>query len=160
MNTVDLYRPVGLKELELIKKSNYARFPPRLEEQPIFYPVLTYEYAELIIKNWNINESVANYAGAITKFAVNRDYISKFKVEIAGGPSLQELWVPSEELDEFNNNIADQIQIVGAYYGNKYNGGPILINQSLCHNPSQLYIQAEKFVKTEAEYEKWLKERS
>ena len=31
-----LYRPVGSKELELIKKSNYRRFPPRLAEQPIF----------------------------------------------------------------------------------------------------------------------------
>ena len=37
-----LYRPVGSKELELIKKSNYRRFPPRLTEQPIFYPVLNW----------------------------------------------------------------------------------------------------------------------
>lgn len=34
-----LYRPVGLEELKLIAASNFRAFPPRLPEQPIFYPV-------------------------------------------------------------------------------------------------------------------------
>ena len=38
--TTILYRPVGPKELELIVASGYREFPPRLPEQPIFYPVL------------------------------------------------------------------------------------------------------------------------
>lgn len=50
-----LYRPVGSKELELIKKSNYRRFPPRLTEQPIFYPVLNEQYATEIASSWNVN---------------------------------------------------------------------------------------------------------
>lgn len=50
-----LYRPVGSKELELIKKSNYRRFPPRLVEQPIFYPVLNEQYATEIASSWNVN---------------------------------------------------------------------------------------------------------
>ncbi|HEV2482639.1 MAG TPA: hypothetical protein VGS79_23400 [Puia sp.] len=40
METIKLYRPVGLKELELIRLSGWREFPPRLEWQPIFYPVL------------------------------------------------------------------------------------------------------------------------
>ena len=40
-----LYRPVGTKELELIRESNYRIFPPRLADQPIFYPVLNEQYA-------------------------------------------------------------------------------------------------------------------
>jgi ADP-ribosylglycohydrolase len=39
-NTVTLYRPVGPKELGLIRASGWRAFPPRLPEQPIFYPVL------------------------------------------------------------------------------------------------------------------------
>lgn len=35
-----LYRPVGAKELDLIAASGYREFPPRLPEQPIFYPVI------------------------------------------------------------------------------------------------------------------------
>ena len=42
---VRLYRPVGTKELELIEKSGYEKYPPRLPEQPIFYPVLNEKYA-------------------------------------------------------------------------------------------------------------------
>ena len=33
-----LYRPVGEQELALIRESKYTAFPPRLPEQPIFYP--------------------------------------------------------------------------------------------------------------------------
>ncbi len=40
-----LYRPVGTKELELVIRSGNKAFPPRLPEQPIFYPVLNEEYA-------------------------------------------------------------------------------------------------------------------
>ena len=40
-----LYRPVGTAELELIHKSGDKEFPPRLPEQPIFYPVLNEQYA-------------------------------------------------------------------------------------------------------------------
>ena len=43
--TITLYRPVGPKELELIRESGWRRFPPRLPEQPIFYPVVQEEYA-------------------------------------------------------------------------------------------------------------------
>lgn len=35
-----LWRPVGLAEMGLVFDSGMRRFPPRLPEQPIFYPVL------------------------------------------------------------------------------------------------------------------------
>jgi len=58
-----LFRPVGLKELELILGSNRRAFPPRLTEQPIFYPVLNQEYAVEMARDWNVpsaaNEMVA-----------------------------------------------------------------------------------------------------
>ena len=108
--------------MELIKASNWQEFPPRLPEQPIFYPVLTYEYADLIITNWNINEEFSGYVGYITKFEVDLEYIVKFKVEIAGGPQLQELWVPSEELTEFNKHIVTKIKIVEVQYGKLFGG--------------------------------------
>ena len=48
-----LYRPVGHKELELICNLGLKGFPPRLPEQPIFYPVLNAGYAKEIAKEWN-----------------------------------------------------------------------------------------------------------
>ncbi len=44
-DTVTLYRPVGPEERELIRQSGFTAFPPRLPDQPIFYPVLTEDYA-------------------------------------------------------------------------------------------------------------------
>jgi hypothetical protein len=43
--TVVLRRPVGPKELKLIAEAGMRSFPPRLPDQPIFYPVLMEDYA-------------------------------------------------------------------------------------------------------------------
>jgi len=51
MPTVTLYRPVGPKELALIEASGWRAFPPRLPEQPIFYPVLNEDYAIQIARD-------------------------------------------------------------------------------------------------------------
>jgi hypothetical protein len=50
---VVLYRPVGQQELDLIRSSGDKEFPPRLPEQPIFYPVIHEEYAIQIAREWN-----------------------------------------------------------------------------------------------------------
>ena len=57
-------------------------FPPRLPEQPIFYPVLTEEYAVNIARDWNVP---ASGSGFVTRFAVRWDYLSCFEVQDAGG---------------------------------------------------------------------------
>lgn len=49
--TVTLYRPTGPEELELVRASGFRRWPPRLPEQPIFYPVTNGAYARQIARN-------------------------------------------------------------------------------------------------------------
>jgi hypothetical protein len=110
-----LYRPVSLKELELVAASNYAAFPPRLPEQPIFYPVLDFEYAEQIARDWNA--VVLPYAGFVTCFKVDEIFAERYEVHTVGGQIHRELWVPAEELEEFNRHIIGKIEIVAAYYG-------------------------------------------
>ncbi len=77
MNLVTLYRPVGPEELELIRNSGWKAFPPRLPEQPIFYPVLQREYAVRIARDWNVK---ASGAGLVAKFDVDAEYLSQFDV--------------------------------------------------------------------------------
>lgn len=103
-----LYRPVGPEELELIKQSGWNKFPPRLPEQPIFYPVLNEGYAVQIAKDWNVPASGSGY---VTKFAIKTDYISKFEVQNVGGKIHEELWIPANELEEFNSHIIGKISI-------------------------------------------------
>jgi hypothetical protein len=110
--TVTLYRPVNKAELELIEQSGWKRFPPRQPQQPIFYPVTNIEYARQITTEWNVP---AYGNGYVTKFDVASDYLSKFNVENVGGAIHNELWVPAEELDEFNAHIVGLIEVVEVY---------------------------------------------
>jgi hypothetical protein len=113
METQTLYRPVGPKELALIEESGWTKFPPRLFWQPIFYTVMNEEYAIQIARDWNVNESGS---GFVTKVEVNKEYLSKFDVQNVGGEIHNELWVPAEELEEFNNNIVGSIEVTQRFY--------------------------------------------
>lgn len=117
-----LFRPVGIKEYELIKETQFTKFPPRLEGQPIFYPVLNREYAIEIAEKWNTKDEFSGYCGFVTEFDVNDEYVKKFKVKTVGSSNHKELWIPAEDLDEFNNNIIGKIKVINGYYGKKYSG--------------------------------------
>lgn len=118
-----LYRPVGLKELLLVQELNFTAFPPRLPIQPIFYPVLNFEYASQIARDWNTTDPVSGYVGFVTHFEIDDGYAAKFPVQIVGGARVhQELWVPAEELDEFNRHIVGRIEVVAAFVGEKHDG--------------------------------------
>src|ERR1700739_1875695 len=94
-----LYRPVGPQELALIEGSGWRRVPPRLPEQPIFYPVMNEEYAVQIARDWNVP---ASGSGFVTKFCLPAAFLKRYGVQNVGGPIHNELWVPAEELEEFN----------------------------------------------------------
>jgi hypothetical protein len=115
-----LYRPVGLKEMELIAENNYKSFPPRLEWQPIFYPVLNQEYAEQIAKEWNAPDEFSGFCGIVTSFDINQDFVEKYEIQNVGGKIHNELWIPSEELEAFNFNIINEIKIVNAFFGENF----------------------------------------
>src|ERR1700754_3238198 len=115
MNLITLYRPVGQKELDLIIASGYKKFPKRLEWQPIFYPVLNQRYAEQIAREWNANDEFSGYVGHVTAFDMPVDYLQKFPVQNVGGSFHNELWVPAEELEEFNSKIVGEIKVVKSF---------------------------------------------
>jgi len=113
MQTKVLYRPVGPQELRLIKESGWKRFPPRLPEQPIFYPVLNEEYAIQINVKWNVP---AYGSGFVTKFHVDAEYAAKFQEQNVGGEIHTELWILAEELEEFNDHIIGLIEVTKEFY--------------------------------------------
>ncbi len=117
LELITLYRPVGPKELELIKASGYRAFPPRLPDQPIFYPVLTEEYAAKIAREWNATTASTGYTGYVTRFQVRAEYLSRYEVHDAGGSRYQEYWIPAEDLPKFNTNIVELIEVISTYRG-------------------------------------------
>ena len=112
VETVTLWRPVGPDELQLIRKAGMRAFPPPLPEQPIFYPVLTEDYAIKIARDWNV---AASGAGFVTRFEVRRDFLDKYDVQLAGGRAHSEYWIPAEDLHAFNEAIVGEIEVTAEF---------------------------------------------
>lgn len=109
---VTLYRPTGPKELELVKESGFKKWPPRLPEQPIFYPVTNQEYAEQIAREWDVKDSGV---GFVTKFHVKSSFMEKYETQTVGGSNHSEWWIPAEELEELNTNIVGTIEVISEF---------------------------------------------
>ncbi len=111
--TITLYRPTGSAELALVGGSGWREWPPRLPEQPIFYPVLNEEYARQIARDWNAKRSSVGY---VTRFRVRADYLRRYTVEQVGARVHVEYWIPAEDLPEFNRNIVGTIDVIAEYH--------------------------------------------
>jgi hypothetical protein len=114
VKSVTLWRPTGQKELDLVAASGWRAWPPRLPEQPIFYPVLNRWYATKIAREWNVPHGGVGY---VTRFDVGKDYLDRFPVQQAGGRDVLEYWIPAEQLDEFNENVTGLITEAARYLG-------------------------------------------
>ena len=110
--TTFLYRPVNQAELDLIEASGWLAFPPRLPEQPIFYPVLNEEYAVQISRDWNVPYYGVGY---VVRFAIYSDYLTQFAVQNVGDAQHNELWVPAKQLAEFNAHITAPIELTHTF---------------------------------------------
>ncbi|RVD61977.1 ADP-ribosylation/crystallin J1 [Mesorhizobium sp. M2D.F.Ca.ET.185.01.1.1] len=110
--TTTLWRPVGPKELDLIKASGMREFPPRLPDQPIFYPVLSETYAIQIARDWNVP---ASGSGFVTRFEVLKSFLDGYRVEHAGSKAHLEYWIPAEDLPQFNKAIIGKIEVTAAF---------------------------------------------
>ncbi|MER8035707.1 hypothetical protein ACWEP8_37800 [Streptomyces hydrogenans] len=106
--TTTLWRPTGPEELALVRALGWRAWPPRLPEQPIFYPVLDEDYAIRIARDWNVKHSGS---GHVTRFEVDSAFLARYPVRQAGGRTILELWVPAEELDDFNAHIVGPITV-------------------------------------------------
>ncbi len=115
--TLALYRPVGQAELDLIAESGYTGFPPRLPIQPIFYPVLNEEYAIQIARDWNTKDAASGFVGYVTRFEVDAEWVARYPVQVVGATRHEELWVPAEELEEFNAHIVGKIEVIHVFRG-------------------------------------------
>ena len=112
-----LYRPTGEKEKQLIEESGWKRFPPRLSGQPFFYPVLSKEHAIEIARDWNAMDEQSEFTGYVFEFDVDDEFIKKYDIQTVGASYHQELWVPSDELEEFNDHIIGTIDFKRLYMG-------------------------------------------
>jgi hypothetical protein len=117
MELTVLYRPVGHAEYERIAGSGFRRFPPRLPEQPFFYPVANEAYATRIARDWNTRDSASGWTGYVLRFRVESEFLERYPLHTVGSSEHQEYWVPAEELEEFNEHVAGKIEVVAIFRG-------------------------------------------
>ena len=108
--TVTLYRPVGSEELSLIEATRFRAFPPRLPEQPIFYPVTNESYAVQIARDWNTKHG--DNIGYVTRFEISAQYLRQYERKIVGSRLHEEYWVPAEDIEAFNAAIVGTIEVI------------------------------------------------
>lgn len=106
------YGPTGPEELALVRDSGWWAWPPRLSGQPIFYPVLSEDYATKIARDWNVPQSGAGY---VTQFKVRKAFLDNYEVHQVGGQTILEYWIPAEDLDQLNANIIGTIEVIATY---------------------------------------------
>jgi hypothetical protein len=119
--TTTLWRPVGPQELALIAASAFRRFPPRLPEQPILYPVCNEQYAVEIAERWN---AASDGGGYVTRFDVWTEYLSRYETHVVGARHHEEYWIPAEELEGFNDAIVGAIEVVREFPPTSAEGEP------------------------------------
>jgi hypothetical protein len=112
---ITLFRPVGALELDLVRQAGFTTFPPRLPEQPIFYPVLEEEYANQIARDWNTRDVRSGNVGYVLRFRVRREYLNRYEVQQVGAKLHREYWIPAADLGEFNRNIEGKIEVIRAF---------------------------------------------
>jgi O-acetyl-ADP-ribose deacetylase (regulator of RNase III) len=142
LETTTLYRPVGPKELALIAASGYREFPPRLPQQPIFYPVLNEEYARQIARDWNVKDSGAGY---VTRFAVRKEFLAKYSTQKVGSEIHQELWIPADALPDMNRNIVGLIEVIAEFKADVEDSAPsratwILKHKNILDEPADVLV--------------------
>jgi len=113
---------VGLKELSLIWDAGMRRFPPRLPQQPIFYPVANIDYARQIARDWNARDEGSGFAGFVTRFAVDGRFLARFEPHTVGSFMHVEHWIPAEDLHAFNLAIAGRIAVEEGFFGPRFSG--------------------------------------
>lgn len=70
------FHPVSQDELDLVRASGFRQFPPRLPEQPYFYPVLNLKYATQIAHDWNTKDAQSGWVGCVLRFQVDGEFLS------------------------------------------------------------------------------------
>jgi hypothetical protein len=70
-------------------------------------------YATRIARDWNV---AASGSGYVTRFDVDKEFVERYEVQNVGGAEHNELWIPAEDLVEFNKHIVGTITVIAEFH--------------------------------------------
>lgn len=100
----------------MVRDSGFREFPPRLPEQPFFYPVLNETYATQIASDWNTRDERSGFAGYVLRFNVRTEFLNQYEIHVVGDSTHREYWIPAKDLTSLNANIAGQIELISEFH--------------------------------------------
>ena len=115
MKSITLFRPVGVRDLALLRDSGFRRWPSRLAEQPIFYPETNEAYAAQMARDWNTKDDLNGARGYGVQFRVASRFLERFEKRVVGGSEHEEYWIPAEDLEALNDAIVGTIDVIRAF---------------------------------------------
>lgn len=107
------YRPIGPVEFALVEKAEFKRWPPRLPEQPYFYPVTNEIYARQIAAGWNVRDHGCGY---VTRFRVKKSFLDRYPIRCVGSTIHTEWWIPAQDLDALNEALVGKIEVIDEFH--------------------------------------------
>jgi hypothetical protein len=114
--TITLFRPVGQKELELIRQAGDKSFRRGFLINQFFTRSVIEEYAVKIARDWNTKYDDPG-VGYVKRFEVRKSFLDQYEVQTVGSSVHQEYWIPAENLSEFNRNIVGLIEVIAEFVG-------------------------------------------
>lgn len=99
-----------------MRASGFLGFPPRLPEQPFFYPVLNEEYATQIARDWNTKDERSGFVGFVLRFNVQTEFLQRYEIHVVGNSIHREYWIPASELASLNASIVGKIELVAQFH--------------------------------------------
>lgn len=112
IETVTLYRPVSLEELDLIRQSEFHAFPPRPPGYPFFYSILARSRAIRIARDLSAKTS---RSVCVTRLRVRKSFLDGYETRNVGTPPGREYWIPAENLPALNENIVGLIEVMASF---------------------------------------------
>ncbi|MFG2007725.1 ADP-ribosylation/crystallin J1 [Micromonospora sp. NPDC048868] len=106
--TTVLWRPMGQQERDLVRETGWRRWPALSPDEAHFFPILSEDFAIGAARDWNLFGSVRYVA----RFHVETGFLGRYSTRSFGGSAAPMLWVPAEELNEFNAHIVGPIEVV------------------------------------------------
>jgi hypothetical protein len=73
------------------------------------------EYATKIARDWNTKDEASGWTGYVLRFRVSSQFLTRYPVQTVGSSMHREYWVPSAELDAFNDNIEGTIESIARF---------------------------------------------
>lgn len=108
-DTTTLWHPAGPDEIDHIRASGWRQWPPVPHERLYFYPILNESFAISGARHWNSLGTGVKY---VLRLYTETDFIRRYSTRSFGGSAAPMLWVPVEDMHEFNAHIVGLIEVV------------------------------------------------